>query len=92
MLTAADFEKYSRLLEDLDNDYTKGNDNYPRMIIDAYNLIINYRQARQAARIYHDTEGVTFTNVEEEGEERAPKDSSHIHCFNCQTMGHYTNK
>jgi hypothetical protein len=43
MPTAADFTRYSRFLNDLDNDYTEGNDNYPRMITDAYNLIINYR-------------------------------------------------
>jgi hypothetical protein len=56
MLSAADFKRYSRLLEDLDNDYTKGNDNFPRMLTDAYNLIINYQQARLEARIYHDAE------------------------------------
>jgi hypothetical protein len=43
-----------------------------------------------AARIYHDAEGVAFANIEEGGEDRRPKDRSHIHCFNCQTMGHYT--
>jgi hypothetical protein len=57
MLTAADVARYSHLLEDLDNDYTKGNDNYPCTVTEAYNLIINYRQARPAARIYHDAEG-----------------------------------
>jgi hypothetical protein len=92
MLTAADVARYSRLLEDLDNDYTKGNDKYPRTVAEAYNLIINYRQARPAARIYHDTEGVAFANIKEEGDEGAPKDRSHIRCFNFQTKGHYANK
>jgi hypothetical protein len=67
MLAAADFTRYSCLLEDLDNDYTKGDGNYPHTITDAYNLIINYRQARPAARIYHDAEGVAFANIEEGG-------------------------
>jgi hypothetical protein len=92
MLTAADVTRYSRLLEDLDNDYTKGNDNYPRTVTKAYNLIINYRQARPEARIYHNAEGVPFANIGEEGDERAPKDRSHIICFNFQTKGHYANK
>jgi hypothetical protein len=35
---------------------------------------------------------VAFANIEEEGEEQAPKDRSHIRCFNCQTKGHYANK
>jgi hypothetical protein len=73
MLTAADVARYSRLLEDLDNDYTKGNNNYPHTVTEAYNLIINYRQARPAARIYHNAEGVAFTNIEEEGDERPPR-------------------
>jgi hypothetical protein len=87
MLTAADVAQYSRLLEYLDNDYTKGNDNYPRTVTESYNLIINYRQARPTARIYHDAEGVAFANIEEEGDERAPKDRSHISCCNCQKKG-----
>jgi hypothetical protein len=96
MLSATDFTRYSRLLEDLNNDYTKGNDNYPRNITEAYNLIINYRQARTAARVYHDAEGVAFTNVEEENNEREerppPKDRSNIRCFNCQNKSHFANK
>jgi hypothetical protein len=92
MLTAADVTRYSRLLEDLDKDYTKGNDNYPHTVTDAYNLIIKYRQARPTARIYHDTEGVAFANIEEGGQYCGLKDRSHIRCFNGQTMGHYANK
>jgi hypothetical protein len=88
MLTAADVARYRRLIEDLDND----NDNYPRTVTEAYNLIINYRQARPAVRICHDAKGVAFANTEEEADKRAPKDRIHIRWFNCQTKGHYANK
>jgi hypothetical protein len=43
MVSAADLTRYSRLLEDLDNDYTEGGDNYPRMITDAYNLTTGWQ-------------------------------------------------
>ena len=35
----SDLRRYGRLIEDLENDYTKGNDNYPRNMVKAYQLL-----------------------------------------------------
>lgn len=43
-LWAADRGRYAKLIEDLENDYTKGNNNYPRTMVGAYRLLINYKQ------------------------------------------------
>ena len=35
----SDLRRYGRLIEELENDYTKGNDNYPRNMVKAYQLL-----------------------------------------------------
>lgn len=47
LLHAADRGRYWKLIEDLENDYTKGNNNYPTTISGAYNLLENYKNSQQ---------------------------------------------
>ena len=35
----SDLRWYGRLIEELENDYTKGNDNYPRNMVKAYQFL-----------------------------------------------------
>ena len=42
-LCQSDRKRYERLLEELDNDYTKGNSNYPTDIVTAYRMISEYK-------------------------------------------------
>jgi hypothetical protein len=98
MLSAADNSSYSKLNEDLENDYTKGSNHYPKTVTEAYNLIVNYRQAHPSRRLYSDTEGVAFTNVESTKQPTrrpptvTPPDIAKIKCYNCNKMGHYYNE
>jgi hypothetical protein len=98
MLSAADNSRYSRLNEDLENEYTKGSNHYPKTITEAYKLIVNYRQAKPSGRLYSDTEGVAFANVESTKQPTrrpptaTPPDIATIQCYNCNKMGHYSNK
>jgi hypothetical protein len=46
MLSACDNSRYNRLDEELENDYTKGSNHYPKIVTEAYNLIVNYRQSK----------------------------------------------
>ena len=39
----SDLRRYERLIEELENDYTKGNDNYPCNMIKAYQLLNEYK-------------------------------------------------
>jgi hypothetical protein len=101
MLSAADNSRYSKLNEDMENDYTKGINHYPKTITEAYNLIVNYRQTRPSGRVYNDAEGVVSTNVESTKPSRprapgtrhkAPPDIATIKYYNCNNMGHYSNE
>ena len=38
-IVASDPKRYGRLVEELENDYTKGNNNYPTNMVKAYQLI-----------------------------------------------------
>jgi hypothetical protein len=91
MISACDKSRYSKLSEDLDNDYTKGSIHYPRTIMEAYNLIVNYRQSKPSGRVFNDSEGIAFTNVEStrQAHPRAP-DIATVKCNNCNKKGHYS--
>jgi hypothetical protein len=43
MLGASDKSIHGKLCEDLENDFTKGNNNFPVSVTYAYNLIVNYK-------------------------------------------------
>ena len=42
-LFQSDRKRYVRLLEELENDYTKGNSNYPTNLVTAYRIISEYK-------------------------------------------------
>ena len=58
MLCGADQERYSKLVEELQNYFTKGRDNYPVKKTEAYNLLVNYKMTHSnpETRIVDDSE------------------------------------
>ena len=48
----SDLKRYGRLIEELENDYTKGNDNYPRNMVKAYQLLNEYKQWNPRATLH----------------------------------------
>ena len=91
LLMATDKTRYGKLLEDLENDYTKGHDNYPVTVTGAYNLIVNYKQyQRPPARGPGESEGVSFANVGDQG--KGGRDTSWVRGYSCQELGHYASK
>ena len=44
LLTGSDCTHYGKLLEDLENDFTQGWDNYPAMVQHAYRLLVHWKQ------------------------------------------------
>jgi hypothetical protein len=89
LIRAVDKSRYSRLTDDLVNQFTMGHNNYPVNITAAYNLLINYRvSAQSTARIINDSEGVAFATVDVTKEKR---DLTKIRCFRCQKKGHFAN-
>jgi hypothetical protein len=71
MISAYDNSRYIKLSEELENDYTKGSNHYPKTVTEAYNLIVNYQQSKPSGRIYNDSEGVAFINIDSN---RQPRD------------------
>jgi hypothetical protein len=89
LLRAAETTRYSRLTDDLVNQFTMGHNNYPVNITASYNLLINYRvSAQSTARIINDSEGVAFATVDVTKEKR---DLTKIRCFRCQEKGRFAN-
>ena len=43
LLCQSDRKRYGRLLEELENDYTKGKSNYPINLVTAYRTISEYK-------------------------------------------------
>lgn len=91
----ADRNRYAKLVEELENDYVKGNDHYPTDLTEAYNLLLHWKHdPRNMMRgLGSGDDGVTFGqqgNAEDKGKKE--KDLSKITCFNCQEKGHYANK
>ena len=44
-LQQSDKRRYGKLTEELENDFTKGNDNYPRDVTKSYQLLNDYKDA-----------------------------------------------
>jgi hypothetical protein len=42
-LHQSDRRRYGKLLEELENDFTKGNDDYPQTLVKAYHLLSEYK-------------------------------------------------
>jgi hypothetical protein len=64
-LMGSDRHRYGKLIEDLENDYTQGRDNYPKTVVDAYNLLVHWKQdPRNLMRVLGTSnDGVAFTNI-----------------------------
>ena len=87
ILFAADPTRYKKLLQDLQNDYIKENNKYPRDVTEAYNMLNHYvRVAHQRQQYYNDSEGVAFAQESEGG--RKNKSHSRKICYGCGEMRH----
>ena len=101
-LRRADLTRYSALLTDLENQYTRGTDQYPTTVTDTYNLLVNYKKpttpAPQRGRDNTTTNTAGAPNASTPPAAQTelafaqtgvapPIDT--IQCYNCQDMGHY---
>jgi hypothetical protein len=59
-LLAVDKQRYGKLLDELENDFTKGTYNYPDSVTKAYNLVVNHKgQQRVVSHLLNDSEAVS---------------------------------
>ena len=56
----SDLRQYGRLIEELENDYTKGNDNYTYNMVKSYQLLNEYKQWNPRSTLT-ESSGVAFS-------------------------------
>jgi hypothetical protein len=62
--------RYEKLMEDLENAYTQGRDNYRKTVQDAYSLLTNWIDKNSNRNAVPTNDGVSFANVDgEKGDE-----------------------
>jgi hypothetical protein len=66
-----DWGRYAGLKKELMNDYAKGKNNYPGTVLDAYNLVVNYRYDRKNPKNQSaNTKGLSFQQQTRDGKPR----------------------
>ena len=65
LLVRSDHGCYGKLLEDLENNFTQGRDNYPTSLQQVYSLLVHWKQdPHNIVRFIGGTnDGVAFTNI-----------------------------
>jgi hypothetical protein len=86
----SDRRRYGKLSEELENSFTKGNDDYPDNLVSAYHLINEYKCWKPPSST-PDPTGVAFSQKGAKGKQDKPKDDSwhkKATCHNCGKLGH----
>ena len=89
-LCRSGIKRYSRLLEELENDYTKGKSNYPNGLVTAYRMISEYKNWQPRSSV-PESDGVAFAqrtrgrpnNVNQIEDWMKDKE-----CYKCGQKGH----
>ena len=61
-LRGSDSTRYGKLKEDLENDYSQGNNKYPHTITEAYQFLTNYTQYKPKIKTENINSGMSFAN------------------------------
>ena len=85
----SDLRRYRRLIEELENDYKKGNDNYPRNMVKAYQLLNEYKQWNPRETL-PESSGVAFLQQGNYNKfvQRTTEWKKKTTCHNCGQKGH----
>ena len=85
-LLGSDRTRYGKLIEDLENDYLQGSNNYPKTVIAAYNLLTNWKQDIRHGWHAPTADGVAFAT---DGKKSTGKKPVNVTCHKCGIKGHY---
>ena len=84
----SDLKRYGRLIEELENDYTKGNYKYSRNMVKAYQLLNEYKQQNPRATL-PESSGVAFLQQgKNKYSQRTSEWKKKATCQNCGQKGH----
>ncbi len=89
ILVRADRGWYRKLIEEIENAYLKGNNNYPKTPMKAYKILVNYRSYNNNKRmnISGGLDQVVF--VTEGKRPKTGKEFPYKRCYKCGKYGHY---
>ena len=87
-VVASNPKRYGRLVEELENDYTKGKNNYPTNMVKAYQLINEYKSWTPGTSL-PEVSGVAFSQQgnSKEAQNTAEWKNKAV-CNNCGKKGH----
>ena len=93
---ASDRVRYGRMIEDLENQYTQGNDNYPKTMNAVFKLLVYWKcsSPQPIGTPARGGDSMAFATTKEEREkenvEKKVEPPLHkIQCYRCREMGHY---
>ena len=94
-LMGSNCSRFGWLLEKLENDFTAGNDNYPKTLTDAYNMLLEWKDDPRLLMRMAGNDGISFatnmleTNEEQdtEGETTEQKENETTHTHTTWVMG-----
>jgi hypothetical protein len=92
LLTRADQGRYGKLIEEVENDFLKGHDDYPKTPTEAYKLLVNYRNYVTFNKRTSAQGGLDQVAFLTEGKKIRSEDGRHyphIKCFKCGQFRHY---
>jgi hypothetical protein len=89
LLVRADRNRYGKLIEEVENSFLKGNNDYPNTPLEAYNLLVNYKNFNLHKRGAPEG-GLDQVAFMTEGKKLKPNGNFlHIKCYKCGKFGHY---
>ncbi len=93
ILVCADKVRYGKLIEEVENDFLKGHDDYPKTPTEAYNLLVNYRNYITVNKRPTPSGGLDQVAFVTEGKRQRTEGGEnkypHRKCFKCGVFGHY---
>ena len=102
-LLCANHLQYGKLVENMENDYLQGRNNYPTTVSAAYHPLINWKQDPQLGlrtKVGPISHEVSFNTINggdsmlpnNNGERGRQKGKANVTCNKCQKKVHYSNK
>jgi Zinc knuckle len=86
-------DNYKSYVSHLRNSFLEGNDNYPRTLHQADNIL--QRREMEHPIVEHQADGMDFTNKgvpNDDNDNTSGRNRDHITCFECGQTGHYANR
>jgi hypothetical protein len=75
-----DRKRYGKLVEDTENAHVQKDNKWPKTLVEAYNLLVNWKQDPKNL--------MQVLGSASNGDDKNQEEHPHITCFNCGKKGH----